>query len=245
MSQRSLDHAHSAFDFIEALDMLRSVGDVMDRLETALAQFGFENFIVTGLPHPGQHGEAMVLTGKWPKGWLDIYIQENYIEADPVVRWSRRGPEPFDWSQARYDRTAEPRAHEVMARAVGFRMANGYYIPMPGAAGAHAGISMAGVDPDLSSRARLAIRLMGTCAYERIRDLVAPADAGHPKPLTERESEVLTWTALGKTSSEVAEILNLSKRTVDEYAVRAARKLGAQNKTHAVVKALQQKLISL
>jgi LuxR family quorum sensing-dependent transcriptional regulator len=85
---------------------------------------------------------------------------------------------------------------------------------------------------------------MGMYAFEHIRQIITANTTGRFERLTQREREVLTWTAVGKTSAEVAEIMNLSKRTVDEYSVRAARKLRAQNKTHAVVKALQQRLIS-
>ena len=85
---------------------------------------------------------------------------------------------------------------------------------------------------------------MGMYAFEHIRQLMTQKNESRFDRLTVREREVLTWTAVGKTAAEVAEIMNLSKRTVDVYSVRAARKLRAQNKTHAVVKALQQRLIS-
>jgi LuxR family quorum sensing-dependent transcriptional regulator len=50
---------------------------------------------------------------------------------------------------------------------------------------------------------------------------------------------------MGKSAFEVGEILGISKRTVDEHSVRAARKLRAQNKVHAIVKALQHRLIDI
>jgi len=61
--------------------------------------------------------------------------------------------------------------------------------------------------------------------------------------LTEREVEVLTWSAKGKTSDEIALILNLSKRTVDFHIDNAKEKLGASTRTHAVVKAATSRLI--
>jgi len=245
MNRHEFDHAHEAFAFVERLDTLRSPDEIIDELEKALGRFGFENFIFTGMPHQDQPSEQIVLAHNWPKAWFDLYVRENYIAVDPVARWSRRSAEPFEWSQAPYDRVAEPRAGELMTRAADFRLANGYCIPIHNADGQEACLSMGGVDLDLSPRTRTAIRLMSTYAYERIRQLSTPPVEPRRDLLTERECEVLTWTALGKTSSDVAEILNLSKRTVDEYSVRAARKLRAQNKTHAVVKALQQKLINL
>ena len=54
MSGRSLDHTVQAFEFIEELDRLASPQAIIDAMGRSFAQFGFENFIMTGLPHPEQ-----------------------------------------------------------------------------------------------------------------------------------------------------------------------------------------------
>jgi DNA-binding CsgD family transcriptional regulator len=61
--------------------------------------------------------------------------------------------------------------------------------------------------------------------------------------LTLREREVLTWISLGKSAWEIGEILGIAKRTVDEHAQTAARKLGAANRTQAVAIAVRARLI--
>jgi DNA-binding response OmpR family regulator len=61
--------------------------------------------------------------------------------------------------------------------------------------------------------------------------------------LGEREIEVLTWSARGKTSDEIATILGLSKRTVDFHMDNARNKLGVATRTQAVVKAVTGRLI--
>lgn len=61
--------------------------------------------------------------------------------------------------------------------------------------------------------------------------------------LTARESEVLGWVANGKSAWEIGEILNITKRTVDEHVQTAVRKLGAANRTQAVAIALRDGLI--
>jgi len=70
----------------------------------------------------------------------------------------------------------------------------------------------------------------------RSRDLIA---------LTAREREVLTWAAQGKSAQDIAEILGISKRTVEEHTHSACRKLNAANRTHAVAVAMHEGLISL
>jgi DNA-binding response OmpR family regulator len=55
--------------------------------------------------------------------------------------------------------------------------------------------------------------------------------------LNDREAEVLTWAARGRTSAQIADFLGLSKRTIDFHLDNAREKLGAQTRTEAVVKA--------
>lgn len=61
--------------------------------------------------------------------------------------------------------------------------------------------------------------------------------------MSEREIEVLTWSARGKTSDEISSILQLSKRTVDFHMDNARAKLGVATRTQAVVKAVTAQLI--
>jgi DNA-binding response OmpR family regulator len=63
--------------------------------------------------------------------------------------------------------------------------------------------------------------------------------------LNEREVEVLTWVARGKTSAEIAQILDLTKRTVDFHTDNARAKLGAATRTEAAIKAATGRLIDL
>lgn len=67
-----------------------------------------------------------------------------------------------------------------------------------------------------------------------------------PEPshqLSIRERECLTWTAEGKTSEEIAIILELSVHTVNHYLTSAARKLNAVNRLHAVARAMRLGLL--
>jgi len=61
--------------------------------------------------------------------------------------------------------------------------------------------------------------------------------------LNDREVECLTWAARGKTSTEIAQILDLTKRTVDFHIDNARSKLGATTRTEAVIKAAAGRLI--
>ena len=55
----------------------------------------------------------------------------------------------------------------------------------------------------------------------------------HASP--ERESEVLTWVACGKTDAEIAMILGTRRRTIEKHVERILRKLGVNNRTRAAL----------
>jgi DNA-binding NarL/FixJ family response regulator len=51
--------------------------------------------------------------------------------------------------------------------------------------------------------------------------------------VTEREAEVLLWIARGKSNRDIAEILNLSPRTVNKHLEQIYAKLGVENRASA------------
>jgi DNA-binding response OmpR family regulator len=61
--------------------------------------------------------------------------------------------------------------------------------------------------------------------------------------LTDREIEMLTWVARGKTSADIARITGLSKRTVDFHLDNARVKLGAATRIEAALKAAMGRFI--
>ena len=71
----------------------------------------------------------------------------------------------------------------------------------------------------------------------------APGYGRSSSALNNREVEMLTWVARGKTSVEIAQIVGLTKRTVDFHIDNARTKLGAATRTEAVIKATTGRLI--
>jgi DNA-binding NarL/FixJ family response regulator len=73
----------------------------------------------------------------------------------------------------------------------------------------------------------------------------APRDLSWSQPvdLNNREIETLTWAARGKTSAEIAQIINLTKRTVDFHIDNARIKLGVATRIQAAIKATNSRLI--
>ncbi|MNL69341.1 HTH-type quorum sensing-dependent transcriptional regulator VjbR [compost metagenome] len=66
---------------------------------------------------------------------------------------------------------------------------------------------------------------------------------GPRERLSARELECLRWTAAGKSSEEIAIILNISSHTVVSYLKSAMRKLDSVNRMQAIARACRFRLL--
>ncbi|MEA3072112.1 MAG: hypothetical protein QOD29_3558 [Alphaproteobacteria bacterium] len=86
--------------------------------------------------------------------------------------------------------------------------------------------------------------MLSVVVKNRLRHTAVKRSASEHAHLTEREKVVLTWVGRGKTSSEIALILDLSERTVNFHCEQAMKRLDVMNRTQAVATAISQQLIS-
>ena len=63
--------------------------------------------------------------------------------------------------------------------------------------------------------------------------------------LTKREKEVFKLLVTNKTTKEIAELLNISEKTVRNHISNAMQKLGVKGRAQAVVELLRMNIISL
>ena len=91
--------------------------------------------------------------------------------------------------------------------------------------------------PEINELSMLSIQAFDV--FDRLRRM-----AGNTNVLSARELEVVRWTAQGKTSLEIGQILSLSDHTVNAYMTNAIRKLDCVNRTQLVAKAIRMKIIS-
>lgn len=62
--------------------------------------------------------------------------------------------------------------------------------------------------------------------------------------LTKREIEVLALLALGMKNKQIADILHVSRHTVHFHLSNVYLKIGANNRTHAVMLAIAHEIVS-
>lgn len=91
--------------------------------------------------------------------------------------------------------------------------------------------------PEINELSMLSIQAFDV--FDRLR-----RTASNTNVLSARELEVVRWTAQGKTSLEIGQILSLSDHTVNAYMTNAIRKLDCVNRTQLVAKAIRMKIIN-
>jgi LuxR family quorum sensing-dependent transcriptional regulator len=242
MAATAQSFGRQAFDFIADLDALSAAEAVGRATGDLAAQFGFEWFVFMGLaPQPNQSFDDLVYAGRFPPSFRELYAGRNYGRDDPLVHRAVTSTSPFQWRCLDYAENHGARATELTRFYLEFGMLGGFVTPIHGPGGYEAGVAFAGARPELPASHMPALHLMTLYAFNRVRQLICSESEERPT-LTSREREVLAWSAQGKSAWEIGEILAVAKRTVDEHAQTAMRKLGAVNRTQAVAIALRQRL---
>ncbi len=232
-----------ALEFIEEVDRLGNPASVVEAVYRILGESGFSGIFFAELdPRPIQKFDDFVLASRCPAEFGPLYTERNYASIDANIRRTRRSSHPFEWNEAGYaDDDREPHTVEFLRFLADFGFPRGFVVPIHGPCGFVAGVALAGREFDLSTQSKPTVHIITLYAFDRIHRLVAAKSEKTPS-LTLREREVLAWSAQGKSAWEIGEILSLAKRTVDEHAKTAMRKLGAATRTQAVAIAIRSRL---
>lgn len=99
---------------------------------------------------------------------------------------------------------------------------------------------------DLPMRGRVHRHLLHSCSERRAKQSAGKDDhlaARFLDPLSERELDVLQLIAQGRTNKEIAATLTIAIGTVKAHTASIYRKLDVNNRTHAVARARQLRLL--
>jgi LuxR family transcriptional regulator, quorum-sensing system regulator BjaR1 len=243
----SLEYGRISFEFAEEVDRLSDPDEVANSTRRTMTIFGLQLFgFFARVPSPGERLENIGLAKQTPEmaEWLKIYDDGRYAEIDPIARRLRHCVVPFEHGEVPYG--SNPRAAELRQRRRDFGFASGLSVPIFGSTGSTGYVSYAifkGLKLDLPAHKRT-FHLMTLYAADRICSLRS-AGSAHKPIVTNRQREVLTWVAAGKSAWEIGEILNISARTVEEHAQQVLQRLGAVNRTQAVAIAIRDRLIAI
>jgi LuxR family transcriptional regulator len=211
--------------------------EVFQRIKQAALALGFE-FVAYGLRLPLPITSPKIITlNSYPPKWQERYADENYLSVDPTVRHGLRSSDPLVWSQEAFH--LAPNLWDD-AQAVGLNF--GWSQSSLDTLGLIGMLSLAR-SSELISAAELAkketrMRWLAQMAHSALSRVLLNNFKNKEAPqLTTRETEVLKWTADGKSADDIANILKISVNTVNFHIKNITLKLNASNKTAAVLRA--------
>jgi LuxR family transcriptional regulator len=222
---------------LQALQTSDSEHKLFQTIAALGAELGFDYYayglrLALPLSNP-----KIVKMSNYPKAWQAQYQTKNYCAIDPTVKHALRSPLPILWTDDLFASTA---AFWEEARSFGLRYGWAQSTrDVPGATGM---LTLARSDEpltetELAAKAFKMAWLTQNAHIALSRCLLPKLLPEADTKLSNREIEVLRWTADGKTAGEIASIMKITERTVNFHINNAATKLNAANKTSAAVKA--------
>lgn len=249
-----------------SIERCNSMEELRSTLHRIVQDYGFSafSFLDAGQPHL----DVPYHTGTHDLAWEQTYLQNDFVHSDPALVRVRRTNTPFHWGSLKLPvvngrrKTGAVRTMEA-ARDHGFR--EGLVVPFHfrdklGAIHSSSTLFYWKDRPHwfyrLLSKHRYELHLIMIYWIQRAIDVAgreyrgaAPffraAEGADDIMLTDRERDVMSWAARGKTLQDTAEILRLSTETVETHIKNALRKLGATNKTHGAAKCVALGLVDL
>jgi LuxR family transcriptional regulator len=210
---------------------------VFERVVDLARQLGFDH-CAYGMRSPlPLSRQRIVMFNNYPAAWQARYAQRNYLAIDPSVQHALKSPLPILWSDEFF--AATPDFWEE-ARGHGLRF--GWAQPCRDVSGTLGMLTVARSDEAITDgemqekNYRLAwLTQIAHLAMARVlvKKLVPEANVR----LSCQETNVIRWTAEGKTTAEISVIMGLSVRTVTFHIGNVVKKLNASNKTAAAVRA--------
>lgn len=218
--------------------------DIFRFLKRVTENFGARAFMVTNIPATTSQvlSPNSVITN-WPAELLNVYDHGRFLVSSPIAQQLRSSTLPMHYElQSMASNRSQEASASIKALFERFKMVRGACFPVHDTSGNRGAVSFLG-DRDLfSHQEMLELLYVSVHVFDRLAE-IRNLDVRTVDKLTDREIDCLNWTAAGKTSAEIAEILTLSEHTVNHYLNRATKKLDAVNRTQAVVKALRIGLI--
>lgn len=246
-----MDMAVDTGIFADALHLstVREAERVLDLFERGLRRFGASHILLTGLPLPRRSVTKLIVRIVWP----DVRTGGHVIDvatSDPLLTWCLGSRRPFVVRRGQIAAGTAPGidakasvASELLASAGG-DAADLIAVPIHELRPYQGCVVVAGNALPSSPAALAALEFYCFTAFRALVE-AGRLEVSRPGDLSERERHVLQLTAIGKTAAEIADLLEISQRTVHAHLQNASDKMNASNKTHTVVQALRYGQIGL
>lgn len=209
-------------------------------------RYGLESVAYFGVNAKKPSVSDPYLAVTYSSEWISHYVEQQYVEIDPVLQRGFGSILPIDWQTFDIQGIKLKRFFGE-AREFGLGT-NGLTVPVRGRKGSRALFTITSGAGHrewqaLSGHLKRELLLLSYQVHQTVE--IQEGLVEDTPRLSPRELECLKWSASGKTVAEIGIILGLSDKTVRYYLDQARFKLDATNNTHAVAKALNTNLITL
>lgn len=211
----------------------REVAGVFALLDREVRRLGFE-YYACAIRHviPFTRPPTEIL-GSYPKDWMSRYQARQYATVDPALLNGLHSREMIVWDDKLFTTCrnlwGEAREHGLRFGATFPLRTSSHALSVLSVARQH--------DPMTASESDLVsshLRCLIEGVMQRLHELQHPMLSALQITISQREREILQWTADGKSSGEIALILSISINTVNFHFKAIQKKFGAPNKTLAV-----------
>lgn len=245
-------NVNSIIQSLVVIDECSTYAQVIAELERLLASYKFDFYGVIRQPKPNEDPMSLVLAGRWPEGWPEVYIAKKYVLIDPTIRYLGTAQRGFRWRDTVVAFRGDPhrkRMERMMIDGRAFGLEDGYIFPVHGRSGLLGNMTIGGRVVDLSPVEMAMFDAVAKKVFWRFLELngqIAEYERASSVDtvMTRREMEVLSYLADGMTSNEISKILKISNHTVDWYMNGIQDKLKAKNRQHVVALAFRLGLVS-
>lgn len=231
-------------NLVERIEKIRNHKEIDQIVRESRQLYGVKHISFAGFNVNGPTNNEPVNFWTYKPEWIDHYRQKNYLQIDPVVKAVPLSILPVDWAQFDLnDRAVRNFFKEAQDADVG---TTGLSIPVRGREKDFSVLSLTfdssgGEWSSFKSEFMQEFQILAMFFHQ---SLLRTHKALPPQfDLTERELDVLYWSACGKTNQETGMILGLSKRTVRFHCDHILIKLNAANMAHAVGKAIYHHIV--
>jgi DNA-binding CsgD family transcriptional regulator len=233
-------------DAFEALQSAKTCEELRVQMGRFARQAGFDQFVYALTVKSPLLKDQHYILGGFPEKWLERYVREGYFKVDPIVRYAQSTSLPAIWSDEIFH---DSKSAQFWEEAKSFGLSQGLSFAVHEQPGATGIFSLARDKPlDLPEQEMAALigraQLFAGMLHHAVSRLNLPKLLpSKDVSLTPRERECLIWSADGKTAWEIGRILSIAERTVVFHVNNAIQKLGATNKTQAIVRAVALNLL--
>lgn len=231
--------------FDRVLERLQAAGQ-LDDLQTIVAElrdhWRVDHCVYHWVSADGQQYGC----GTYTREWCIRYVVNEYLRIDPVVLGCFQRAHPIDWKRLDWSsRAARAFRADSIAHGVG---SQGFSVPIRGPSGQFALFTVSADRDDAAwaefTRAHQRELILAGLLINQTALNVAGGRLPEPaRALSPRETDALTFLAMGYGRGQVADMLSISEHTLRAYIEGARLKLGALNTVHAVARAVAEGLI--